>query len=313
MAGILDTKRRIMDALITVDGRRQMASNTIDMSFATFSDEGLFYDSENGISARDISDLPILEVMSLPRDVIIPEVDDDGAFSLNLADGNKIVNGRKVISGALDTIQVDENGVRTVVKVDSVLTGAISVYSGAMDAISTARKHFQQLNILKTDDGLLDSLFRADISSFNLKTMEKAIGLSAIRPLMFDNSLNHIINTKYLPPEVINDENKSVPLGDYPKFTNEPYNNFNSFFQNELAESISYQEINFTTAGKANNLLGQVFEVNKDSVTKLSIVDHGEFVTEDRKRHRVFYLGKPIRDLNGTPKFCKLFTLVFEK
>ena len=168
MAGILDVKRRIMDALITVDGRRQMASNTIDISFATFSDEGLFYDSDDGISARDISDLPILEVMSLPRDIIIPEVDDDGAFSLNLADGNKIVNGRKVISGALDTIEVDENGARTVVKVDSVLTGAINVYSGAMESISTARKHFQQLNMLKTDDGLLDSAFRGDISSFNL-------------------------------------------------------------------------------------------------------------------------------------------------
>ena len=113
MAGILDVKRRIMDAIITLDGRRQMASNVIDLSFATFSDEGLFYDSEDGVSARDISDLPIVEVMSLPRDVIIPEVDDDGAFSLNLADGNKIVNGRKVVSGALDTIQVDtETGVR---------------------------------------------------------------------------------------------------------------------------------------------------------------------------------------------------------
>ena len=76
MAGILDIKRRIMDAIITVDGRRQMAANTIDLQFATFSDEGIFYDSEDGLSARDISDLPILEVMSLPRDVIIPEVDD---------------------------------------------------------------------------------------------------------------------------------------------------------------------------------------------------------------------------------------------
>jgi hypothetical protein len=313
MAGILDTKRRIIDALITVDGRRQMASNTIDLSFATFSDEGLFYDSEDGVSARDISNLPILEVMSLPKDIIIPEVDDDGAFSLNLADGNKIVNGRKVISGALDTITVDENGVRTVNKVNSVLTGAINAYSGTLECMNTARKHFQQLNILKTDDGLLDSAFRADVSRFNLDTKEIEIPLSAVRPLMFDNSINHIINTRYLPPEVTNDENKSVPLGDYPKFTSDPYNNYESFFEEELSDCLSQQEINFTSSGRSNNLLGQVFEINKDGTSKLTIVDYGEFVSDLGKKHRIFYLGKPIRDLNGTPKFCKMFTMVFEK
>jgi len=313
MAGILDVKRRIMDAIITVDGRRQMAANVIDLSYATFSDEGLFYDSEDGISARDISDLPILEATSLPRDVIIPEVDDDGAFSLNLSDGNKIVNGRKVISGALDTISVDENGVRTVVKVESVLTGTINVYSGAMDVIRTAKKHFEQLKILKTDDGILDSLFKADINTLNLKTEEIPMALSAIRPLMFDDAINHIINTRYLPPEVTTDENKSIPMGDYPKFTNEPYNNFESFEENELSEALSSYEVNFTTSGRSNNLLGQVFEIGESGTTKLVTVDYGEFVDEFQNHFRVFYLGKPIRDLNGTPKFCKIFTLVFSR
>jgi len=313
MAGILDTKRRIIDALITQDGRRQMAANTIDLSFATFSDEGLFYDSEDGVSARDISNLPIFEVMSLPKDVIIPEVDDDGAFSLNLADGNKIVHGRKVISGALDTIRVDENGVRTVVKVNSVLTGAINVYSGTLECMDTARKHFQQMKILKTDDGLLDSLFRADVSSFRLETEEIERPLSAIRPLLFDDSINHIINTRYLPPEVTTDENKVVPLGDYPKFTKEPYNNFESFREGELLDAISSQEINFTASGRSNNILGQVFEIGENGTSKLTVVDYGEFVSEVGKKYRVFYLGKPLRDLNGTPKFCKMFTMVFEK
>ena len=313
MAGILDVKRRIIDAIITLDGRRQMASNVIDLSFATFSDEGLFYDSDDGVSARDISDLPILEVMSLPRDVIIPEIDDDGAFSLNLSDGNKIVNGRKVVSGALDTISVDENGVRTVVKVESVLTGTINVYSGALDTIRTAKKHFEQLNILKTDSGILDSLFKADVSRVDLSTQEIPASLSSIKPLMFDDSINHIVNTKYLPPEVTTDENQSVPMGDYPKFTNEPYHNFESFEENELSSALSSREINFTESGSANNLLGQVFEVTENSTNKLVIVDYGEFVDELQNRYRVFYLGKPLRDSNGTPKFCKLFTLVFSK
>lgn len=313
MAGILDTKRRILDALLTVDGRRQMAANTIDISFATFSDEGIFYDSEDGKSARDISDLPILEVASLPRDIIIPEVDDDGAFSLNLSDGNKIVNGRKVISGALDTISVDDNGVRTIVKSESVLTGTINVYSASLDAISTAKNHFNQLNLIRTDDGLLDSLFKVDTNSITLTTEPIESSLSAIRPLVFDDSLNHTINTKFLPPEVITDENKALPLGDYPKLNKQPYNNFRSFAEEELLGSLSSREVNFTNEGKSNNLLCQMFEINNDSVSKLTVVDYGEFIDESQVIKRVFFLVKPIRDSNGAPKLCKLFTMVFEK
>jgi hypothetical protein len=313
MAGILDSKRRILDALLTVDGRRQMAANTIDISFATFSDEGLFYDSEDGRSARDISDLPILEVASLPRDVIIPEVDDDGAFSLNLSDGNKIVNGRKVISGALDTISVDGNGVRTVTKVESVLTGTINVYSASLDVISTAKNHFDQLNLIRTDDGLLDSLFKVDTNTIKLTTSPIETALSAIRPLVFDDCLSHTINTRFLPPEVTTDENKSIPLGDYPKLNKQPYNNFDAFEDGELMDSISSREVNFTNTGKSNNLLCQMFEINADTVTKLTVVDYGEFVDAKENVKRVFFLVKPIRDSNGAPKLCKLFTLVFEK
>lgn len=313
MAGILDTKRRIMDAILTLDGRRQMASNTIDISFATFTDEGIFYDSEDGVSARDISDLPILEVASLPRDVIIPEVDDDGAFSLNLSDGNKVVHGRKVISGTLDTISVDENGVRTIVKNESVLTGTINVYSASLDVIRTARDHFNQLNIIRTDDGLLNSQFSVDSNTVNLSTSEIEASLSAIKPLVFDDSLNHIINTKYLPPEVITDENKSTPLGDYPKFNKQPYNNFSSFEEEELFDTLSSQEIKFTSSGQSNNLLCQMFEINNDSAAKLTVIDYGEFIDESRETKRVFFLAKPIRDANGSPKLCKIFTLVFEK
>ena len=312
MAGILNTKQRILDALITVDGRRQMANRTIDISFATFSDEGIFYDSEDGVSARDISDLAILEVASLPRDTVIPEVDDDGAFSLSLADGNKVVNGRKVVSGSLPRISVDENGVRTVIEEETVLTGTINAYSGALDVMRTAMKHFQQLNIIRTDDGILESDFKADTNTVNLTTTPIPAALAAIRPMIFDDNLNHLLNMKYLPPEV-EDNNNMVPLADYPKFNKEPYNNFSSFMEENLIPAISRTEINFTARSKSNNLLGQFFEINKNGVNKLLAFDYGEFVNENEKRHRVFILGKTIRDANGTAKFCKLFTLVFEK
>tara|TARA_A100001015_G_C14963879_1_gene702083 strand:- start:320 stop:1258 length:939 start_codon:yes stop_codon:yes gene_type:complete len=312
MAGILNTKQRILDALITVDGRRQMANRTIDISFATFSDEGIFYDSEDGVSARDISDLAILEVASLPRDTVIPEVDDDGAFSLSLADGNKVVNGRKVVSGSLPRISVDENGVRTVIEEETVLTGTINAYSSSLDVMRTAMKHFEQLNVIRTDDGILESDFRTDTNSVNLTSTPIPAALAGIRPMIFDDNLNHLLNMKFLPPEV-EDNNNMVPLADYPKFNKEPYNNFSSFMEDNLIPALSRAEVIFTARSKSNNLLGQFFEINKNGVNKLLAIDYGEFVNENEERHRVFILGKTIRDANGTAKFCKLFTLVFER
>jgi len=313
MAGILDVKRRIIDALITQDGRRQMANGTISLNYASFSDEGIFYDSEDGESARDISNLPIFEVVSLPRDIIIPEVDDDGTFSLSLSDGNKIVNGRKVISGSFDVVTTDSNGVRTVVQAEPVLTGALNVYSGTLDILRTAVNHFSQLNVIATDGGLKESSFSVGTNTVKLTTIEKKISMSAVKPLLFNNSINHTINTRYLPPFCQNAATDSGPLGDYPKFTTAPYNNFSSFKEQELKDSISSQEIIINSHASSNNLIGQFIETNKDVVDKLVIVDYGEFINEENVKHRVFYLGKPIRDLSGNPKFCRLFTLVFEK
>ena len=112
---------------------------------------------------------------------------------------------------------------------------------------------------------------------------------------------------------MITDENRSIPLGDYPKLNKQPYNNFRSFKEEELLGSLSSREVNFTNKGRSNNLLCQMFEINNNSVSKLTVVDYGEFIDEFQVTKRVFFLVKPIRDSNGAPKLCKLFTMVFEK
>ena len=102
-------------------------------------------------------------------------------------------------------------------------------------------------------------------------------------------------------------------MANYPKFTNEAYNNFQSFKEGNLLSALSKSEIGFTSRSKSNNLLGQCFEISSNGVNKLLAIDYGEFANEDHERHRVFLLGKTIRDARGTAKFCRLFTLVFEK
>lgn len=78
MSGILDSKSRIIDAILTVEGRRQMAEGTFEVSFATFSDLGVPYipDSTNG--HVDPTGKIYFEACNLPQDQITFEANDEG-------------------------------------------------------------------------------------------------------------------------------------------------------------------------------------------------------------------------------------------
>ncbi len=312
MAGILDPKKRIIDAIITVEGRRQLAKEEFEIAFATFSDEGTIYDSDDGLSARDISNLPVFEVVSLPRDTIIPEITDTGAFSLALADGNKIVNGRRVVSGSFAKVTVNEAGVRTVVQATPVLTGTLNVYSGSTDVMRTSKLHFDQLNIIGTEDGLVKSTFFTDKNTVRLSTEEIKLPMSSVKPLIFDDAVNLGVQSKYLPPRVKQSQGSSF-LGHYPKLTSEPINNYESFKEEILDNSISKETIQMLSSGKNLNLLCQLFEINNQKTQKLVAIDYGNLKDQENNVYRIYFVGKPIRDLNGILKFCRLFTLVFEK
>ena len=75
---------------------------------------------------------------------------------------------------------------REVVEATTVLTGAINAYSGAMDVMSTAVKHFNQLNMIRTDDGLLDSEFKITLLIFILATKGSENDILDI-PNLFNN------------------------------------------------------------------------------------------------------------------------------
>jgi hypothetical protein len=43
MSGILNTKQRIMDTILTQEGKRQLASGELRLNFITFTDNATFY------------------------------------------------------------------------------------------------------------------------------------------------------------------------------------------------------------------------------------------------------------------------------
>lgn len=76
--GILDSKSRILDAILTVEGRRQMAEGTFDVSYATFTDTDMFYESDAVEGHVDPTDRIYLEASNLPQDQVVFEANDAG-------------------------------------------------------------------------------------------------------------------------------------------------------------------------------------------------------------------------------------------
>ena len=53
MAGILDSKSRILDTILTLEGKKQLSNGGIGIKYVTFTDNATYYaaDLENGASS----------------------------------------------------------------------------------------------------------------------------------------------------------------------------------------------------------------------------------------------------------------------
>jgi hypothetical protein len=81
MSGILDPKSRIMDVLLTEEGRRQLANGSIRIEYASFSDSSTFYEMDILSGSSDPSNRLFFECSSSPYDQITFETDDGGLLN----------------------------------------------------------------------------------------------------------------------------------------------------------------------------------------------------------------------------------------
>lgn len=81
MAGILDKKSRIIDAVLTVEGRRQLGEGTLSVSYATFTDGEVFYAPSSEYGHEDPTHRLYIEACNLPQDQIIFEANDEGKLN----------------------------------------------------------------------------------------------------------------------------------------------------------------------------------------------------------------------------------------
>lgn len=78
MSGILDSRSRIIDAILTSEGRRQMAQGTFEVSYVTFTDSGVSYIPDLVNGHQDPTDKIYFEACNLPQDQITFESNDEG-------------------------------------------------------------------------------------------------------------------------------------------------------------------------------------------------------------------------------------------
>ncbi len=301
--GILHNKERIVDTIVTEEGRRQIAAgDKFNPSFISFTDRHCQYTGSNGI-AHDATEKIYFESFSINADNIVFSADDSGAligykpsedFVISL-DGNMLQ--RDIIT------QSGEQVVNFKPLSGSDFTSAASgIATGSLNNLS-----IQNL-IRSVPDQNRSKKYTFDLSQDFVKfyiTNKKPFGsypgdhkihVDATKPLFFDKRLGHLENFKFLPPETTTGESygkytdisdaevKNFQelieiIGDLP-FNNknnaeyasvtsriiDPMAEIRNIISHDKSKTTLYERhsIVFENTNFSNNLVSQIFEISED-------------------------------------------------
>ena len=334
MAGILNNKERVIDFIMTEEGERQAASGQMKVEYAPLTDLHPFYAPSGSSGPGDVTGLPsvaadatkriFFEAIKRYQDTIVPELED--GTTLRAFRSTDFEFGGKIVASGTNLVGFAQKF--------NVLTGS-EIINTAARTLDGIINNFQDLRILGTIDEFSTSTgfdlspatgsFKLSINTAmnrvaperQVRAVERAaaiaVSLDSLPSLFEDGRFSHMPNFLYLPPVNVRKpgEPKGVPLGKYPKI-NEPAITTMEDLDRHL-ENRQYVDIEFLETSGENNLIGQVFEYSNNEFEKLSIIDFGEFAAADPYSvdKRVFFIGKIMRDANGSETFLNIFTLVF--
>jgi len=302
VAGILDIKTRVLDTVITPTGRAQLAQGEMQIMYASFSDRQMYYETGSNGELTDPGDRIYFEAYSSDSDLIIPETDSAGNLVPFMTDTFNLYGG-KVVSG-------------------SALQQDVSLYANELTADSL--KSFQRQQILGTRHTMKNEIVDAFTTTPTETTFYEAAEVANLGDTIMTASLDDVeclwqdyrvaqaLNYRYLPPRtaVKPGEVTGSILGSYTKINQDPLASYDEVLQ-KLADQ-QYTKFSFSNTRTTNDLLGQIFEVSGDTLTKLTLIDGGTYPVNGSSDPHVYYAGKLYRDSKGCLTFANLFTLVFE-
>lgn len=344
--GILDSKSRIMDVVLTQEGKRQLASGRFQGEFISFSDSQAFYEYDAASGSYAATDRIYFEsAINMPQDVITLESDDSGKL-INFFNTPKLtIFGDQIFTTA--SLQ-DAN------RISTVATGS-AFASLSNEVISSIFENYNSNYFLVDREDPSSQDFRLSKENITFKITNSVpfllgphrekININAVEPLFIDKRLSHLPNFKFLPPT----DGEGNEFGTYTNLNQAPpitYQDFldeigkkDEFFQqteysSDPFEQIRVQEIldnnftegnlkpykerftiNFNSNSRESNILMQMFETSNDKIRKLDVIDFGQFIDDEDPRYpvkQIFFVGKVYVDDNGFSTFVNLFDIILE-
>lgn len=301
--GLLNQRTRLMDTILTDEGRRQMAAGTFTPAFYSFGDSSAVYSSTDtfvsgNVPDQNIATLITFEAFSLPQDQVAYTADDSGGLHVfgnnNYFSSSFVTGSVRVISGKL--VKGWENGT------PEVLTSSANFASIASQVLSDNTNNFRKLMILKSPDLLYTNRdeFKLNTNEIEFRvTDDSTLGgwvtvgnLETTDNLFFDRRMSHVDNFNFLPP--INQRNTTTrqisAIGNYAGSISGnrqilSYSDLKNEFQNIVVASGSIQyrtplqrsTVYFSETTITNRIVGQMFEIAQGKITKLDIIDFGVF------------------------------------
>lgn len=198
MAGILDKKTRIMDVIVTREGRRQMADGNLRATFASFTDRNSFYEADALSGSSDPTDRLYFEAFSTDRDKIIFEKDDSGRLIGELPISDLTIFGDNIFqqNSAGEFLLVTGSVFAT--EAESIITSSIFNFDSQKIIGSEKGDEFNP----KTFD-VSRNVIHFDINNFSPfggSPTDYVIDVNALTPLFFDKKMANQAQFKFLPP-----------------------------------------------------------------------------------------------------------------
>jgi len=321
MSGLLDSKKRFVDTVITAEGRRQLALGGFGVEYVTFTDKDIFYGQDVASGTIDQSELIQLEApSSLPSDVLVLETNVFGnavaevvsGISGSSANPVSIMDGRLVQFNSASKNVITGSEYQTIMK--SILNSTLNNFK-SLETVATIDPFLEDQDFKISQNEIQFEIRNDNIDSF-CSFPDAEIDRDA-ESIDQDRHLSHIDCYKYLPPRnksnVADDQGEL--LADYPNNSQadivslEDYNNEVMF--------LPRRDIEITNTSVANNLVCQLYDTSGDFITPLKAIDFGEFATgdPDRPTKRVYFVGKlfsPETNNRKTSVYVNMFTLEFD-
>jgi len=328
MSGILDNRTRIMDTIVTLEGRRQMADGKLRIEYVSFTDNSTFYDPDVVSGSADATNRLYFEQCHLPQDQITFESDDSGKLK-------PFKNSKNVNVSSSGKIYVSSS---TNIK---FLTGT-EFTSTAEGLVVSSISNFNNLQVIGTKDYVFENegfeLGPSDINyivNYSIENNQEKLKTEFDKnfvenrsleefPSLFNSKwLENVINFKYLPP--INKSNQSVDKSNPSFLDSNKIGNYQNLKSNskkydhvliekdlENLEKKGYKKsIIFDPTSMNNNLVSQFLEISNVEMHKLDVIDYGTYINNGKSRH-MFFVGKIKTDADDSQCFINLFTIVFE-